>query len=60
MALDARLADVTLLALAALRAKQRQEGVPRQTVTVRVIYVDALGIEPELEGASYTYELPMT
>jgi hypothetical protein len=58
MALDPRLANIQLLTIAAIRAKQRQHEASRQTVTVRVVYVDALGLEPDEEGESYTYELP--
>jgi hypothetical protein len=55
MGLDARLANVELLALAAMRAKQRQQAEPSRKVTCRVVYYDARGIEPEEEGESYTY-----
>jgi hypothetical protein len=47
MALDARLADPVLLALAARRAKERQATAPRQTVTLKIVYYDALGQEPD-------------
>ena len=43
MALDPRLANVQLLALAALRARARQDAAPRQTVRLQVVYYDALG-----------------
>jgi hypothetical protein len=56
MALDPRLADTTILALAALRAQKNQATAPRRTVTLRVVYVDELGIEPLLEGPTYVYE----
>jgi hypothetical protein len=58
VALDPRLADVLLLAIAAKRAKQRQQGEPRQTVTMQVVYYDARGIEADELGECYTYELP--
>jgi hypothetical protein len=58
MALDPRLASVELLTIAAMRAKKNQVAAPRRTVTVQVVYVDALGLEPDEEGESYTYELP--
>jgi hypothetical protein len=55
MALDARLANVELLALAAMRAKQRQQAEPRRRVTLSVVYYDARGIEPLLVGPEYVY-----
>jgi hypothetical protein len=58
MALDPRLASLELLALAAMRAKQRQVTAPRRTVTLQVVYYDARGIEPPSPGEAYTYELP--
>jgi hypothetical protein len=50
--------SIELLTMAAWRAKQHQVAAPRRTVTVQVVYYDALGIEPDEEGESYTYELP--
>jgi hypothetical protein len=58
MALDARLASVELLTLAAMRAKQREATAPTQTVTLQIEYVDARGIEPPELGESYTYAVP--
>ena len=60
MALDPRLADGVILALAAMRAKQHQASAPRQTVTLRVVYAAGLDptLEPEYEGECYVYELP--
>ena len=56
MALDPRLMSPQLLALAAMRAKQRQQTAPRQTVTLQVVYLDALG-HPTDEGyTGPTYE----
>jgi hypothetical protein len=55
MGLDARLANVELLAIAALRVRERQQAEPRRTVSLKVVYYDALGIEPLLEGPTYTY-----
>ena len=60
MALDARLADVLLLAIAAKRAQQRQQAEPRRTVAMQVVYYDARGIEPDELGERYTYDLPET
>jgi hypothetical protein len=58
VATDPRLAHPVILALAARRAKQRQQAEPRQTVTMQVVYYDARGIEPDELGESYVYELP--
>jgi hypothetical protein len=58
MALDARLANIQLLTLAAMRARQHQATAPRQPVTLLVEYYDARGIEPPSKGESYTYYLP--
>lgn len=58
MAPDPRLADMTLLALAAMRAKQRQHAEPRRTVTLQVVYYDASGQEPDELGERYLYALP--
>ena len=58
MSVDPRLADGVILALAAMRVRQQQRDAPRKTVTLRVVYHDCLGIEPDEEGPSYTYELP--
>jgi hypothetical protein len=56
MALDARLADPLLLALAARRAKERQEAAPRQTVTLQVVYSDAFGHAPAVLYTGPTYQ----
>jgi hypothetical protein len=56
--LDPRLADPVILALAARRAKERQGDPPKRVVQVRVVYVDALGVEPDEIGPTYTYTLP--
>jgi hypothetical protein len=56
MTLDPRLQDPSLLALAAFRLQQRQQAEPRRTVSLKVVYYDALGIEPLLEGPTYTYD----
>lgn len=58
MALDPRLSDPRLLALAALRLKARPPGPPMQEVTVQVVYIDALdgSVEP---GEQYTYSVPV-
>jgi hypothetical protein len=58
MALDPRLASVEFLTIAALRAKKNQGDAPRKTVTVQVVYYDALGVLPDELGERYTYELP--
>ena len=58
MALDARLASPVLLALAARRARERQVTQPRRHIVLQVVYVDALGLEPDELGECYTYELP--
>ena len=55
MALDPRLADPVLLALAAMRARQHQATAPRQTVTLRILYVDASGQEPDALYTGPTY-----
>jgi hypothetical protein len=60
MSPDPRLASAQLLALAALRLKQRQEAEPRQYVTFQVTYYDARGIEPDELGERYTYTVPAT
>ena len=56
MALDPRLTSLELLTIAARRAKERQHGAPRRTVTLRVVYGDERGMEPLLEGPTYVYE----
>ena len=60
MGLDARLASVELLTLAAMAAKRRQTDAPRTTITLRVVYAAGFdpAAEPEYEGPSYVYELP--
>jgi hypothetical protein len=59
MALDPRLSDPVLLALAAMRAKQHQTEAPRRQVVLQIVY-EASGDEPPLLGESYTYVLPAT
>ena len=56
MALDARLASPHILALAALRARERLSAAPRQTVTLQVVYYDALGHEPDVIYTGPTYQ----
>lgn len=60
MALDARLADTVLLAVAAMRIKKNQVEAPKRYITLRTVYAAGLDptLEPEYEGPSYTYELP--
>jgi hypothetical protein len=55
MSSDPRLADPVLLALAAMRARQHQATAPRQRVTLRVVYSDALGQEPDVLYTGPTY-----
>jgi hypothetical protein len=57
MALDPRLADTQLLALAAMRLRQRQEAAPTQYVTLKTVYYDAQGILPDEPGEEYRYAL---
>jgi hypothetical protein len=57
MALDPRLADPLLLALAARRAKARQATAPNQAVVLQIEY-DAYGDEPPLKGEQYVLYLP--
>jgi hypothetical protein len=60
MALDPRLADVLLLAIAARRARQRQtQPPPGRRVVLKVVYEDPLGEGP-MEGPTYTYFVPET
>jgi hypothetical protein len=47
VAADPRLADVLLLAIAARRAKQRQQTAPRQRVALKIVYYDTLGLHPD-------------
>ena len=56
MALDPRLADPLLLALAARRAKARQATAPNQAVVLQIEY-DAYGDEPPLKGEQYVLYL---
>jgi hypothetical protein len=56
MATDPRLTSTALLTLAAMRVQHRQEAAPRQTVTLQVVYHDALGVEPDLIYPGPTYE----
>ena len=57
MALDPRLADVQLLAIAAMRAQKRQANPPpAPTMRLRVVYVSPW--EPEELVAEHVYELP--
>jgi hypothetical protein len=57
MGLDARLANIQLLTLAAMRAKQRQAAAPTQAVVLQIEY-DAYGEEPPLKGEQYVLYLP--
>jgi hypothetical protein len=59
MALDARLANVQLLTLAALRARERQRTQPKpgRVVVLKILY-DAAPEEPPLEGATHVLYLP--
>jgi hypothetical protein len=56
MSVDPRLANIELLALAALRLRERQQAEPTRCVQLRVVYYDARGIEPLLEGPTYVYD----
>ena len=56
MALDPRLANVELLALAALRARERQAHAPRQTLTLQIVSYDAFGHEPDVIYPGPTYQ----
>jgi hypothetical protein len=58
MPVDPRLTDMTLLGLAALRIKQRQQSTPPpgRRVTLQVVYADAPG-EPPMPGYTVTYFL---
>jgi hypothetical protein len=56
MAPDARLADPLLLILAARRAKERQVTAPRQRVTLKIVYTDQSGQEPDECYTGPTYE----
>jgi hypothetical protein len=58
MALDPRLAEPLVLALAARRAKERKTADAMRAVTLRVEYCDSLTGEIE-PGPSYTYEVPV-
>jgi hypothetical protein len=58
MATDPRLANPVLLALAARRAKQRQQTETGRRVVCRVVYYDASGQEPDELGESYIYDVP--
>jgi hypothetical protein len=60
MASDPRLASPELLALAAMRLRQRQETEPKRRLTFRVLYYDASGSYPDELGPAYTYELTHT
>ena len=57
MALDPRLSDVTLLAIAARRAKARAVQAPEQAVVIQIEY-DAYEDEPPLLGERYVLYLP--
>jgi hypothetical protein len=60
MGLDSRLMSVELLALAAMRARERQaRPSPGRKVVLRVVYDDPFGEGP-LEGPTYTYYVPET
>ena len=58
MSTDPRLASPVILALAARRIHERQTTAPPRTITMQIVYVDGLGIEPDEFGETYTYELP--
>ena len=58
VALDPRLADPLILALAAKRAKERLATTPEQVVVLRVIYEGTPWGDPPEEGPSYTYYVP--
>jgi hypothetical protein len=60
MALDPRLASPQLLALAAMRLRQRQETEPRPRLVLQTVFYDARGIEPDTEGERYVYEMVHT
>jgi hypothetical protein len=56
--IDPRLADPIVLAIAAKRAKERQQAEPPgRTVVCKVVYDDPLNEGP-MEGPTYTYTLP--
>jgi hypothetical protein len=57
MSLDPRLANETLLVLAALRLKSRPPGPPMQTWVLQIVY-EAVGDEPPLLGERYVLYLP--
>jgi hypothetical protein len=48
-----------LTRLVRVEAQERQQAEPRETILVRVVYIDTLGIEPPLEGPVYEYEMPL-
>jgi hypothetical protein len=54
MAIDARLADVTILALAAKRAKAHQTTTASRPVVLRTVYYNMLDGTEE-EGPTYEY-----
>ena len=58
MALDPRLASVELLALAAMRAKERQVTAPGREVVLRVVYEGTPWGDPPEEGPEYVYYVP--
>jgi hypothetical protein len=57
VALDPRLANIQLLALAAMRARQRAATQPGEAVVLQIEY-DAYGDEPPLKGEQYVLYLP--
>ena len=57
MALDPRLADPLLLALAAMRVKELKQAASLQAVVVQIEY-DAYEDEPPLLGERYVLYLP--
>jgi hypothetical protein len=57
MALDPRLANVQLLAIAARRATSRLSAPPTEAVVLQIVY-DASGDEPPLLGERYVLYLP--
>jgi hypothetical protein len=58
MALDARLACLEILVMAAKRAKERQATPPPTQAVVLQIEYDAYGEEPPTKGERYVLYLP--
>jgi hypothetical protein len=61
VATDPRLADPVILALAARRAKERQQAQPPpgRKMVLRVVYDNPFG-EPPLPDEEYVYDVPET